>query len=42
MPIRAVATDGTVSDVTAEHLAAALVDVAQMPRQVHRHFTAGI
>lgn len=37
-----VATDGTVSDVTAEHLAAALVDVAEMPRQVHRHFTAGI
>ena len=31
-----------VVEVTAEQLAAALVDVAETPRHVHRHFTAGI
>jgi uncharacterized protein len=36
-----VAADGTISDMSAEDLAVALIDEAEMPRHVQRRFTVG-
>jgi uncharacterized protein len=36
-----VAADGTISDMSAEDLAVALIDEAELPRHVQRRFTVG-
>jgi len=36
-----VTADGTISDMSAEDLAVALIDEAEMPRHVQRRFTVG-